>query len=505
MAIFGSKKDSNSTVPPSKDVGGNGSAETRDEMSSFVPDPEKARKWFNHARTALDSTNYEYALTCFANGIKFDPEDMAAHTGMYEAAIKLKTKGGKPASGKDVRSIDGPHPVARFAAAEYEWMRDYMNPALGVRLIEAAVKAQQREFGRWLAPKLLNLLRAQKKPSKSHFIAAMRAFGAVGAWDQAIEAGEIAVRIDPADAALAQEIKNLAAQRAMDQGGYEQAGQEGGFRKFVKDSDKQRDLEAAESLSGAGQSDERNYQKAKQLYEENPALPDNINRYALALRKLNVPNADDLAYRVYMKGYQDTREFRFRLAAADIKIAQAERGIRELESKVAASPDDEELRSQLETLRREHLMYKAAEYAEREVQYPTDRMIKYHRGDVEFELGNHEAAMSSYQQAKDEPKLRVPAGHKLGLCFAAVGWHTEAISEFKEALENIDATNRDRELDIRYDLMVSLIAQARTDRSIELAKEALEICSGIARKDITYRDIRARRKEIDDLVKELSA
>ncbi|MCL4211067.1 MAG: hypothetical protein KJZ68_10415, partial [Phycisphaerales bacterium] len=84
-------------------------------------------------------------------------------------------------------------PVARFAAAEYEWMRDYMNPALGVRLIEAAVKAQQREFGRWLAPKLLNLLRAQKKPSKSHFIAAMRAFGAVGAWDQAIEAGEIAV------------------------------------------------------------------------------------------------------------------------------------------------------------------------------------------------------------------------------------------------------------------------------------------------------------------------
>ncbi|MCL4212202.1 MAG: hypothetical protein KJZ68_16245, partial [Phycisphaerales bacterium] len=102
MAIFGSKKDSNSTVPPSKDVGGNGSAETRDEMSSFVPDPEKARKWFNHARTALDSTNYEYALTCFANGIKFDPEDMAAHTGMYEAAIKLKTKGGKPASGKDV-------------------------------------------------------------------------------------------------------------------------------------------------------------------------------------------------------------------------------------------------------------------------------------------------------------------------------------------------------------------------------------------------------------------
>ena len=57
---------------------------------------------------------------------------------------------------------------------------------------------------------------------------------------------------------------------------------------------------------------------------------------------------------------------------------------------------------------------------------------------------------------------------------------------------------------MRYDLMVSLIAKAHDERSVDEAKDALEICSSIARKDITYRDIRARRKEVDALIKERS-
>ena len=49
---------------------------------------------------------------------------------------------------------------------------------------------------------------------------------------------------------------------------------------------------------------------------------------------------------------------------------------------------------------------------------------------------------------------------------------------------------------------MSLIEQARAERSPDLAKEALDICSGIARKDITYRDIRNRRREIDQLIRD---
>ena len=111
--------------------------------------------------------------------------------------------------------------------------------------------------------------------------------------------------------------------------------------------------------------------------------------------------------------------------------------------------------------------------------------------------------MECFQKSKDEPKLRSRSGHALARCFALEGWHSEAVDEFRDTLANLDATERELELDIRYDLMESLIELARADRSDLMAKEALEICSGIARKDITYRDIRTRRKELDELCREL--
>jgi hypothetical protein len=52
--------------------------------------------------------------------------------------------------------------------------------------------------------------------------------------------------------------------------------------------------------------------------------------------------------------------------------------------------------------------------------------------------------------------------------------------------------------------MLALIELARAERSLQNAKDAAEICSSILRKDIGYRDIRNRRKELDALVKELA-
>jgi tetratricopeptide (TPR) repeat protein len=513
VALFGRKKpvdgsDSGASGGGAKPPGGSDNGAPADDSggkSDFTPEPAKARKWFEHARTAADSSNFEYALTCFANGLKFDPEDMAAHQNMYESAVRLHGRGGKPAAGRDIRAIEGPGAVEKFAAAEFAWMRDLTNAGAALKLIQTAVKAEQREFGRWFAPKLLNVLMKQKKPSKGDYLAAMASLTQVGAWEQALHCGSLALQLDPTDAALSAELKNISAQRAMDQGGYEEAaGQEGGFRKFVRDEEKQRELDEAESLSGAGSSEERNLLRAKKAYDENPVVPENIHRYAQLLKKPGTPEAEEQAYQVYMKGFRDTREYRFKMAASDIKLAQGERNVRALEERAAASPDDLEMREQLDAARRELLTYRGAEFAERESKYPTDRAIKFQRGEIEFALGNYDSAMAAFQQAKDEPKLRVRAGLALGQCFAAEGWHKEAVSEYKEAIEAIDATQKDRELDIRYHLMVSLIALAREERSIDLAKEALDICSSIARRDITFRDIRDRRKEIDTLVRELT-
>jgi hypothetical protein len=126
-------------------------------------------------------------------------------------------------------------------------------------------------------------------------------------------------------------------------------------------------------------------------------------------------------------------------------------------------------------------------------------------GRIEFELGNYEDAMAAFQACKDEAKLRIGSTHMLGRCFAAEGWHSEAASEYREALGALGAGESDRELPIKYDLMLSRMELAKSEKNGAHAREAGEICSAIVRRDISYRDIRARRKEIDALVKDLPA
>jgi hypothetical protein len=58
-------------------------------------------------------------------------------------------------------------------------------------------------------------------------------------------------------------------------------------------------------------------------------------------------------------------------------------------------------------------------------------------------------------------------------------------------------------LEIRYGLMDALAQQAEDARDLAAAEEAYKIGSGIAMQQISYRDIRARRDRMQQLMKEL--
>lgn len=501
MAFFRRKKDTNAPDDGTPPADGGDSAE------GFQPQPEKARKWFEHGTSMVDRSDFAYALMCFANAIKLDPEPMIYHETMYEAGVHYLKKGGKAAASKELRTLaDKPNtPASRLAAAEFAWMKDLRNAALGLKAMEAAVGAELFEAAHWMSPKVLQLLKSQKKLNKSQLLQAKDIFLRASAFNEALDAAEIALQLDPSDNALAHEIKDISAQRAMDQGGYEKAaGQEGGFRSFIKDADKQRELIESEAISSSEDAELRNLTRAKAAYEQTPTIPDVINQYGTLLRKEGSPESMKVAYDVYMKGFTETNEYRFRMLAGDINIDQHRRELQKLADQLKAKPDDAELTAKHKEARQALLELQAAEYTERVEKYPTDRHRKFELGRVLYELGRYEDAMGQFQAAKEEPRLRVRAGHLLGRCFAKENWHREAIGEFKESIAAIDATEKERELAIRYDLMVSLIAQSQEEKSLDLGREALDICSGIARKDITYRDIRGKRKEIDQVIRDLS-
>jgi tetratricopeptide (TPR) repeat protein len=496
---FGRKKPDETSAAGTNDNG--------KEATPFEPQPEKARQWFDQAKSMADRYNYEAALLYYANGIRLDPELRSAHEAMYDAGVQYCNRGGRPASGKEVRELSGPHPVDRYAAAEFAWLKDINSASLGLKFLESTVRAFEwaAEIGRWHAPRVLGIVRRQKKVSKGNLLTAKELMAQLGAWDEAIAAGEDAVRLDPNDAQLQNEVKDLIAQRAMDRGRYEEAaGEEGGYQKMVMDMTKQRELTEAEDISGGLDVQERNLERARQAYEETPDAPDVVNQYGQLLKARGTPESVEKAYEVFMKGHEDTGQYRFRVNAGDIRIEQAQAKAGALAEKLEQAGGNAELKAQYDEARKAALGLLYSELGERVKEYPTDRRLKYRLGEVEFELQRFDEAIQCFQEAKDDPKIRVRAGYMLGRSFAAESWHDMAIQEYKDALERVEAGDKATELAIRYDLMVSLMAHARTEQSLELAKESLEICSSIARKDITYRDLRACRKQVGELIEMLS-
>lgn len=474
---------------------------------SFQAQPDKAAKFFEHARTVASTGNHEYALKLFADGLKFDPSNLAAHQAMYETAIQFFQANGKPATGKDLRTIEGSGSVHAMVIAEYTWMRDLNNVSAAMRLMEAAGKAEQSGFGQWLAPKLLNMLRKalEKKPNKKTWVQAIDLFSAVDAWKEAFECGEEAQRADPGNSDLEQRMRQLTAARAIQQGGYQQNfGQSGAFRAQVRDTDKQKQLEAAQSISGAGGSEEIALEAAKKDFEDNPMSPEAINRYGALLRKRGTPQDEEKAIEVFTLGFQRLSEYRFKMNADDVRLLQARRAEREARAALEQAPDNPALQQTHEAARQRLLDLESQVFRERVAKYPTHRDLKAELGRVEYELGNYEEAMAAFQAAKDDPKLRVYAAWMLGRCFAKAGWMSEAIEEYREAIGALDATQAERELEIKYDLMLALIALAQQEKSSALAKEAADICSTIVRRNISFKDVRQKRKDVDELVRALS-
>lgn len=499
---FGKKQPSE----PSSAKGGspgNGSA----PAGAFVPQPEKARKFFDHAKTMADTGNYEYALMLYAKGFRLDPSPVDKHEEFYKLAANFFRSGGKPATRENLKELDGPGPIDKFAQAEYVWARDLLNMDASFRLLETAAKAGQFEFGAWVAPKVLDLLRKQKKQSKAMWMKAKDLLSGVEAWAEAFACVEEAVKIDPADTQLSADLKDLTARHALKAGGYDRAEtqQPGGFRALVKDQSKQQALQDASAITGDEETMARNLERARKDYEENPGAPDAVQKLGVLLRRLATPESEDEAVSVFLSGFERLKEYRFKMMAGEIRVSQLRRKVSAALKAHEADPENAAAKAQWQELRSQLLDLEGRELREKQRNYPTDRSIKAELGRIEFELGNYEDAMAAFQACKDEAKLRIMSTHMLGKCFAAENWHAEAIGEFREALQALGVGEGDKELPIKYDLMNSLIELARAERNGAYAREAAEICSAIVRRDIGYRDIRTKRKDIDALLKELPA
>ncbi|MEX0742250.1 MAG: tetratricopeptide repeat protein [Phycisphaeraceae bacterium] len=463
-------------------------------------DPKKARRFFEHAQAVADSRNYDYAVECYINGLRHDPESMQHHEALRDVSLRRKVNGGKAPSLKEqFKYSGGKGALEKMLNAEYLWAKDPFSAQLGLTAMEAAVKSSLPEVAYWLGGFVLENGRAAKRPSKALFLKARDLFTEIGAYDQAVEACSAAASLDPGNNELLNELKNLEAELTLMVGRY---GEGGSFRSGIKDSDKQRALEQDESISNTESAQNESIARARAAYEESPEDMDLLFKLVRALAQKETEEAENEAITFLHKAHQQTGQYRYKSQVGDLRMKQYNRRVRQIRQAIAKADGEQrtKLQQQLKHTLSEQVKFELKEYAERAKNYPTDMGVRFNLGRRQFVLGDNDAAIANFQEAQSDPKNRPWALRYLGEAFARKEWLDEAIDTFHRGIEVHPYADDRLALELRYELMKVLEAKADRDDDLTTAQEATKVASQIAQIDINYKDIRERMDSARALV-----
>ncbi len=501
MAIFGFKKPPDD---PGK-TGGNGdNGENAGAQDlPFEVHADKARKFFQHARTVHETTNYEYAMKLWLDGLRQDPTSMEGLEGFFDSAKFFIAENKKGPSKETLRSFGGRGDLEKHLYSLLEWGSDPLDSAAAVRSADFASRLGLAEITYWIAERALTVLGRDPRARKDLYLKLMEVSGRVHAFDLAVRAGEAACRLDPGDGKLASEVRNLAAQATMSRGGYDKSGQAGGFRSNIRDADKQRMLEEQERIVKTDETINRLLKAAEDDYQKRPDDQHAINTYLKRLMERGRPEDEKRARSVADEAYKKSKQFRFRQIWGDITLRWAQRKLLQYKDAAEANPQDPNAQAQFRQAQTQFLQMEIKELSVRVEAYPTDLVLKHELGKRLFDLERYDDAIGMFQEAKADAKIRVQSLYLLAQSFQRIEWVNEAVSTFRQAREVHPVDSDEMGMNLQYGLMTALHAKAEEERDLPSAEEADRLASAIAIQQINFRDIRARRDGIKKLLAEL--
>lgn len=494
MALFG-KKNNNSNGDDNNDAGAA-------QPESFSP--KKAKAFFDRARTVHDSENYEYAMQMWLSGLRWDPESMDALNGFLQSAEVFSVsnpKKGVSKETKNVTSIKGP--VGKYISTLLDFGLKRMDTNNAIKVTSAAAAIGLKEPSKMLGEHALKLALNDPKPKKDMFVKLLEAFAASGSYKLAAVAGENACRMDPTDSDLQHQVRNMLAQSTMTSGGYDDA-ESGGFRKNIRDADKQLKLEQEDSVAQTGSTKDAIVARTKEEHEARPEDIPTIEKYAKALLARGKGPDELKALTLFNQAFKQTGSFRYRKQAGEIQLSRARRTLEKIHAAAKKNPSDTEAQEKLKKATAQFNKLQIDELKLQVEHYPTDLGLKYKLGKIMFDRGEFNEAIEQFQLAQGDPKIRRDVLNLMGKSFLGLGgWEDAAITTFEQALDGMTDENSELGMDIRYGLMEALSAKARKDQDIQAAERADKIAAGIAIQSFSYRDVRDRREDIKALIQDI--
>jgi tetratricopeptide (TPR) repeat protein len=448
----------------------------------------KAQVFFDRAQQAAGRSNFDYAIDMYLEGLRYDPDALEqGHLRLYELALARQGKDGKkPSMVERMKRLRGKNPLEQMLNAEYLFAKDPDHLPYAEAMLKAAAAGGYRKTVGWIANLVFQENNAAKRPSASTYVLLKDAYKSIGQFDKAIVACQLASKLKPEDAELADEFKNLTAELTMARGRYDQ---EGDFRQSIKDREVQEKLQSQKAVVKTEDYRLTAIEDARKEYALDPNLPKNIFNLADALSELQNDKGEKEAIELLEKAYKTKNDFSYKQRAGQISMKRLRRKVRKAKAIAEARPGDDEAKTRLAQWNAKLNSVELEHYRQCVENYPTDLQAKYEYGNRLIRNKKFDDAIPLFQEAQKDPRHKISSMDKIGLCFFYKGWYADAIDIFTQAIDAYEIKDDGVAKELRYNLARSYEQKGETDK-------ALEIYRKIAQLDFGYRDVRRRVDKI---------
>lgn len=453
-------------------------------QNTNIGDLAKAMPFFKRAEEVASTDNFDYAIDMYIEGLKRAPDAVEdGHKPLRRNALIRQGKGGKkPGMLDKMKHGRGKDAMENMFNAEFLLSRDPDNLTYAEQMLKAAVAGNFRKTALWIADLIFEANRAAEKPSLQSFLLLKESYAAIEDYGKAVAACQYACRLKPDDGALADELKNLSANLTVHKGRY---GEEGDFRQSINNREAQEKLQHQQATIKTVDFRQQAVADARMLYAADKSAV-NTNKLADALTDLQTDESEGEAVKLLEAAYSQSKDFTFKRKAGEIELKTLRRHIRKAKAVLEKHPNVEKARAAMNDATKRLLSAELEHYRLCMENYPTDLRMRYEYGVRLMRNQKYDQAIPFLQDARKEPRNKIQAMNKIGLCFFMKGWFNDAIDSFVHAIEEYEIKDDDTAKDLRYNLARAYEQQQGG------AEKALDLYRKLAQLDFGYKDVKAR-------------
>jgi len=448
--------------------------------------PRSLREQYEKGKAALDHRNYDYATEILTAVLEVEPAFFDCRQ-ILRITQHKKAEGGR--GGFFKRMMSGASSSPLIAKGQLALRNDPLealkiaeqilnsdpHSAQGHKLLAEAALAADLPKTAILSLEIL----VKNSPEDQEYQTELgRAYSQAGQVEKAEQIFAKLVRLNPGDARLSEELKNMSARKTLAEGGYDALSDgKGSFRDILKDKEQAVALEQENRQV-------KDTDTTRRLIDEYEAQlvhePKNLKLLRSVAELYTQRKEYDRALEAYNRIVTTEGQ-----ADAGLQKAIAEVTVRKLDQAIAgldaAAPDYAEQSARLKAERDNYMLTECRDRAER---YPNDLLIRFELGQLYFQAGKITEAIQEMQKAQNNPNRRIQALSCLGQCFSRRNMNDLAAKKLEQALAEKLVFDAEK-MEITYALGLVLEKMGKKEEAIEQFKTIYEV-------DVGFKDVAAK-------------